>query len=1375
MRYDHFTMLPERAFNKVGGRVTYEGGGSAPSTPSSTQNITTSIPEWAKPYAEKTMGQASALTDMSQNPYQSYSGQKIAGLNPMQQQSYSNIQNMQASPAVGAGMDISANVANQAQQYGQYQPQNFGNQFQGAQFNPMGIQSYGNVQNPNLQNFQMQQPNDVYGARARSAQLNAAPEAGYAGTQAAQLNAAPSFSGMNFQGPQDVNAPQYGGAQLNAAPNVGAAYAQASQFQGPQDISAMQAQAERINAPSLQNLSMQAAGNVGGPNLQNYQMGPASNVASKDFTDPNVASQYMNPYTQNVVDVQQREAQRAADIATTGRNAQAVGAGAFGGSRQAIMDAEAARNLATQKGDIQAQGLNAAYGQAQQAFQQDQARALQAQQANQQAGLTVGQQNLGANLQTQGLGAQYGQQAALANQANQQQANLQNLSAGLQTQGLQAQTGMQAQQANQQTGLQALLANQQTGLQAQQANQQMQYNTGLQNAQLGQQTNLANQQAQQQAALANQSLQGQYGLQQGQFGQQAGLANQQTGLQAGLANQQMQYNTGLQNAQFGQQAGMANQALQGQYGLQQGQFNQAANLANQQANQQSLMANQAQQGQYGLQQGQFNQAANLQNAQMRQQAQLANQQAGLTTGQQNLQAMLGVQQLGAGQSLQAQQANQQAALQAQGQGLQQNLAGNAQNMQNAQLAAQYGLAGQQAGEQSRQFGSNLGLQGLQQQLAAGNQLGNLGQMDYGQNMGINAAQQQAGAQLQSLQQQQMSQNYQDFLNQQRYPYQQLGYMSDILRGVPATASSSSMYQAPASGVNQLASLGLGAYGMNQLFGGAKTSKEGGEIKGYKEGGAIDSYALGGGVGGLGSIPKSSGPSGIEALGLQQQYELALKMPTDQLMAIVNGKPGSIDRSAALTALNLKNKTKVAQEGQQAQQQLSQPKTIKDSVLDQGIPLLEARNMEDIPSGGIAGHPDEDSGAIAHAASGGQVQHFFGGKDVYSQPIDEDENIGIGKQQTVLTPIQQLRKRLNKPTPSFSNFISSEDDKSTPAVVPTVEKLKTDTSQTNKQRLRTNSDTLDGQPFPPPSPGAIASAEQAAQRQTQPAVAPDTSSIAALGQAAPASNKPTFGTDYTALLTQQDAVTKGYSDKMAEALRQFTDSGADKEERNRGRKGIMALMAAKELVKPGQTGMQGLGNVFGQIGELAGKYDAEDRDDKKKYLGAQMTMLGAQAQLAQGNAKSANDLFMHGTREIREYAKLDSEKWYQGEVVKLKAQGMSDDKAHNQALIGAKNRELDITKQYHDQMIGVYTARNSIMGGRNTGQITPALEAKYRSAAIAQVDKLIAGSATERLKVAKDPTYRDTLIDQNIQKILKQGSVADNDFIDDLPKDAKVRS
>jgi hypothetical protein len=152
------------------------------------------------------------------------------------------------------------------------------------------------------------------------------------------------------------------------------------------------------------------------PNLQNFQMGPAERVSTQSFAQPGSAEAYMDPYMQNVVNIQQREAQRAADIAGTQRGAQAVGAGAFGGSRQAIMDAEAARNLSQQKGDIQARGLQQAFQNAQQQFNAEQGYGLQAQQANQGAGLTVGQQNLAANLGIQQLGAGQNLQAQLANQ-----------------------------------------------------------------------------------------------------------------------------------------------------------------------------------------------------------------------------------------------------------------------------------------------------------------------------------------------------------------------------------------------------------------------------------------------------------------------------------------------------------------------------------------------------------------------------------------------------------------------------------------------------------------------------------------------------------------------------------------------------------------------------------------------------------------------------------------------------------------------------------------------------------------------------------------------------------------------------------------------
>jgi hypothetical protein len=81
-------------------------------------------------------------------------------------------------------------------------------------------------------------------------------------------------------------------------------------------------------------------------------------------------SEYMSPYQQNVTDIQKREAARQSGIQGTQQQAQATQAGAFGGSRDAIMRAERERNLGQQMGDIQARGDQANYEQASNQFRQ---------------------------------------------------------------------------------------------------------------------------------------------------------------------------------------------------------------------------------------------------------------------------------------------------------------------------------------------------------------------------------------------------------------------------------------------------------------------------------------------------------------------------------------------------------------------------------------------------------------------------------------------------------------------------------------------------------------------------------------------------------------------------------------------------------------------------------------------------------------------------------------------------------------------------------------------------------------------------------------------------------------------------------------------
>ena len=367
-----------------------------------------------------------------------------------------------------------------------------------------------------------------------------------------------------------------------------------NRFQGPGSYQAGQFGAERVS----------------GPQLEQFQMGPAERVRA-DMFGGRQAAQYMSPYIEQAMEPQLREAQRSSEIQRNADQARAVGMGAFGGSRQAIVEAERQRNLGTQMGDIRARGMQSAFEQATQQFNQDAARRLQAQQLNQQAGLTVGGQNLAAQLGTQQLGAQ--------------------------------------------TGLQAALANQQQAMQAQQ--------------------------------LAEQSR------------------------------------------QFGAGQGLTAAQLQAQYGL---SADQAAEASRQFATQQA-----------------------------------------------------------------AQQAAQR---------------------------AQFGQSAQQLAEQSRQFGGSLGMQGIQAALQGAGQLGQLGSQQFEQQRNTLGLQNQFGTQQQQQEQALINARMNDFQAQQRYPYQQLEFMSNILRGTPM-GTVQSMY-APQPGIGQqLIGAGTALYGASRMADGGSVNAQ----------------------------------------------------------------------------------------------------------------------------------------------------------------------------------------------------------------------------------------------------------------------------------------------------------------------------------------------------------------------------------------------------------------------------------------------------------------------------------------------------------------------------------------------------------------------
>lgn len=123
----------------------------------------------------------------------------------------------------------------------------------------------------------------------------------------------------------------------------------------------------------------------------------------QSFTGEGTAQQYMNPYLQQALDPQLAEARRQSQITQTQNAAKLTGAGAYGGGRQAIMDAETQRNLATNLADITGKGYMNAYDKAMQQFNTEQQAAQQAQELTNRYGINVLGQQAGLGATQRGI------------------------------------------------------------------------------------------------------------------------------------------------------------------------------------------------------------------------------------------------------------------------------------------------------------------------------------------------------------------------------------------------------------------------------------------------------------------------------------------------------------------------------------------------------------------------------------------------------------------------------------------------------------------------------------------------------------------------------------------------------------------------------------------------------------------------------------------------------------------------------------------------------------------------------------------------------------------------------------------------------------
>jgi hypothetical protein len=191
-------------------------------------------------------------------------------------------------------------------------------------------------------------------------------------TQALTESPYQQYMGPLSAGASDLQNKTFSGLQNTAFPgNLGQSFSSAGAYQAPQ-----------MNTNAYQTQPIGMGGNT--PTTPQTPAAPAQPTG--------IASQYMNPYLQGVLDPQMAELRRQNDITNMGSNAKMTQAGAFGGSRQAIMNAENNRNLMQEMNKTVGAGYANAYDKAQQQFNTEQTQGrsladLMAQQGAQQRGI----------------------------------------------------------------------------------------------------------------------------------------------------------------------------------------------------------------------------------------------------------------------------------------------------------------------------------------------------------------------------------------------------------------------------------------------------------------------------------------------------------------------------------------------------------------------------------------------------------------------------------------------------------------------------------------------------------------------------------------------------------------------------------------------------------------------------------------------------------------------------------------------------------------------------------------------------------------------------------------------------------------------------
>ena len=222
-------------------------------------------------------------------------------------------------------------------------------------------------------------------------------------------------------------------------------------------------------ARNITSTAAQALQQAGAFGTDTARQGIAGLAETTGAYDPASAGAYMNEYEDAAVQQALADIRRSGDIQQQAIGAQAVGAGAFGGSRQAVAESELGRNILEQQGRTAAgmrqQGFESAAQRSQQGFESQQGRAQQAAQLTgalgsqgAQSGISAAQSAGQLGLSAEQLAAQTAQQGGQLGVTAAQTSGQLGLSgeqlASANAQAL-AQTGMSLQQLSASTGMSA--------------------------------------------------------------------------------------------------------------------------------------------------------------------------------------------------------------------------------------------------------------------------------------------------------------------------------------------------------------------------------------------------------------------------------------------------------------------------------------------------------------------------------------------------------------------------------------------------------------------------------------------------------------------------------------------------------------------------------------------------------------------------------------------------------------------------------------------------------------------------------------------------------------------------------------------------------